>query len=160
LLIVAFVVGTDKKVLRNHIEVPVKVNAWVDKGVMPLVSALNEFKEVWTTDSCEGKGDFAYVHFAYCGSAQEFFKFVQKLSTKLGSKIVSDNEYRFTLEWVAGSERPLGTLVAHRGIVASLSNAIRQLAFSCDHRNQSQHGTDGTELHSSRGHRVLQRSEQ
>ena len=99
--------GTDKKVLRNHVEVPVKVNAWVDKGVMPLVSALNEFKEVWTTDSCEGEGDFAYVHFAHCGSPEDFFDFLQQLSRKMGLKIAADNEYRFTLEWVAGSERPL-----------------------------------------------------
>lgn len=38
-----------------HREIPVKVNAFVDEGIAPLVVALNEFGGVVTVDSCEGR---------------------------------------------------------------------------------------------------------
>ena len=37
-----------------HHEVPVKVTAWVDEGIAPLVLALNELPGVQTLDSCQG----------------------------------------------------------------------------------------------------------
>ena len=37
-----------------HTEIPVKVTAWIDEGVAPLVEALNEFPQVVTLDSCQG----------------------------------------------------------------------------------------------------------
>jgi len=47
-----------------HKTVRVKVNAWVDEDVAPLVLALNEFPNVWTLDSCQGEnGKHAYVYF-------------------------------------------------------------------------------------------------
>ncbi len=38
----------------GHVEVPVKVNAWVDAGVKDLVEALSAFPHVCTVESCEG----------------------------------------------------------------------------------------------------------
>lgn len=38
--------------LSSHHEIPVKVTAWVDEGVAPLVCVLNEFEDVMTVDSC------------------------------------------------------------------------------------------------------------
>jgi hypothetical protein len=58
--------------LLPHQEIPVKVTAWVDEGVAPLVTALNEFERVMTVDSCQGdaaKG--AYVLFSYRGEGKE-----------------------------------------------------------------------------------------
>jgi hypothetical protein len=45
--------------------VPVKVNAWVDSGVAPLVAALSRRPELITVDSCEESSDpaAAYVSF-------------------------------------------------------------------------------------------------
>jgi hypothetical protein len=39
--------------LNLHAEIPIKVNAWVDEGVAPLVAALNELENVVTVASCE-----------------------------------------------------------------------------------------------------------
>jgi hypothetical protein len=38
----------------RHRQVAVKVNAWADEGVAPLVEALSEFPGVLTLDSCQG----------------------------------------------------------------------------------------------------------
>ena len=68
-----------------HIEVPIKVNAYVDEGIAPLVEALNGFLGVVTLDSCEGSGDsHAYVHFAIRGDSTGTFSLVQHLSAALG----------------------------------------------------------------------------
>jgi len=31
----------------KHREIPVRVNAWVNEGIAPLVEALSEFENVW-----------------------------------------------------------------------------------------------------------------
>ena len=53
-----------KRSRRPHRETSVKVNAWVDEGVVPLVAALSPFENVVTLDSCQehGAGE-AYVSF-------------------------------------------------------------------------------------------------
>jgi hypothetical protein len=50
----------------SHPEVPIKVTAWVDEGVAPLVAALNSLDGVMTLDSCQGDSEKgAYVLFRY-----------------------------------------------------------------------------------------------
>jgi hypothetical protein len=41
----------------QHREIAVKVNAWVDEGVAPLVTALNEVRAILTLDSCQEDPD-------------------------------------------------------------------------------------------------------
>lgn len=41
----------------QHREIPVKVTAWVDEGIAPLVTALNAVNGVLTLDSCQGDPD-------------------------------------------------------------------------------------------------------
>ena len=36
-----------------HVQVPVRVNAWADQGIAPLVKALNRFPSIITDCSCE-----------------------------------------------------------------------------------------------------------
>jgi tRNA(Phe) wybutosine-synthesizing methylase Tyw3 len=47
----------------SHQEIPIKVTAWVDEGIAPLVAALNEHPAVVTLDSCRamvtGTGTFS-----------------------------------------------------------------------------------------------------
>ncbi len=46
----------------GHKEVCVKVNAWVDEGVAPLVQALNQFLHVRTQQSCEGPAEVTFTY--------------------------------------------------------------------------------------------------
>jgi hypothetical protein len=47
-----------------HREIPVKVTAWVDEGIAPLVTALSDVPGVLTLDSCqEGQDGLARVTF-------------------------------------------------------------------------------------------------
>lgn len=142
----------------KHQEIPIKVNAWVDRGVAPLVEAMNCFKTIWTTDSCQGNGQFARVHFAFCGSNDEFAAFIEMLSRGLGDRMESDGDYRITLEWTPGAERPLGAVFARQGIVQPLSNAIRLIALSYDHKNRSQRDTNDRALRSLTNRRARRRS--
>lgn len=132
--------------IKNHPEVPIKVNAWVDAGIASLVEALNQFESLWTTSSCEGQNAFAHVHFAYNGPSTRFSDFMERLSTELGERLPTDNNYRLTLEWAAGGKKPLGTITAPREVVPSLSKAIRQIAASSVQKSPSQRGTHGTRL--------------
>ena len=45
-----------------HREILVKVNAWVDEGIAPLVQALNEFAHVRTRQSCEGPAEVTFSY--------------------------------------------------------------------------------------------------
>ena len=53
--------------MTQHREVPVKVNAWVDEGVVDLVSALSEIDGLVTIESCQGAEGMrpAFVIFRY-----------------------------------------------------------------------------------------------
>jgi hypothetical protein len=125
---------------RTHVEVPVKVNAWVDEGIAELVEALNDLPAVMTTNSCEGSGEFSHVNFSYRGSLSQFSNFMRTLSIGLSAPL-TDGGYRLKIEWVAGGERPLGALIARREVVQSLAKAIRQLAVSFDRKSPSQRGS-------------------
>ncbi|MGA9452942.1 MAG: hypothetical protein WBW41_16550 [Verrucomicrobiia bacterium] len=144
---------------KKHSEIRVKVNAWVDRGVAPLVDALNLFDGLWTTSSGEGHGQFAHVHFGYARPSNNFADFMERLSSELGERVPADNEYRLALEWVGGGKRPLGAIVARREVVQLLSKAIRQIAVSFDHTSPYRRGIRGTRLRSLRDRRFRQRSQ-
>jgi hypothetical protein len=104
-------------------------NAWVDQGVVPLVSALNEFDCILTLDSCEGKDNSqGYVYFAYRGNDHEAFAFICDLSTQLGSRLHFCCDYRLRLEWMPGAEQLLARIVTHRDYVSTLAGALGHLS--------------------------------
>ncbi len=108
-----------------HREVVVKVNAFVDEGVMPLVSALNEFERVETIDSCQGNGETpAYTYFRFRGTAREFLDFLQGLSVSLGTRLDSCCDYNLRAEWLAGAEEPVGQLSVRLDYVPKLADAL------------------------------------
>ena len=91
--------------MRSHHEIPVKVTAWVDEGVAPLVVALNDFDRVLTVGSCEGdEATGAYVLFRFVGDRQEATDFAAGLGEAL-----SPHQFPYLLqaEWRPGEDEPL-----------------------------------------------------
>jgi len=124
----------------SHIEIPVKVNAWIDKDIAPLVLALNRFDGVITVDSCQGKNGHGYVYFTHHGNPEDLASFIQRLSASIGKKIPSGGDFSFRLEWLAGSERPMAQLVVKGSLVEPLANTITEIAASSGHTNRSRRG--------------------
>jgi hypothetical protein len=91
--------------LSSHHEIPVKVTAWIDEGVAPLVAALNEFEDVVTVDSCqEGPQKGAYVLFLRRGDH------AVDLATNLAARLSPHDgevDYLLRAEWRPGTGEPL-----------------------------------------------------
>ena len=117
----------------RHAEVLLKVNAWADSGVAPLVESLNLFGNVETLDSCEGVGDSpAYVYFKCCAGStapriEETCRFVIWLSSALRDQPDPLTDYRLRLEWL-DSEEPMAELTVKRDYVLRLAAKIRALS--------------------------------
>jgi hypothetical protein len=90
-----------------HREIPLKVTAWIDEGIAPLVAALNELDGVITLDSCQGHGDDppAHVFFAYRGDEQDAALFVARLAAQLAPH-ESEADYDLIAEWRPGAAEP------------------------------------------------------
>jgi hypothetical protein len=140
-----------------HVEIPVKVNAWVDENIAPLVVALNSFHHIQTVDSCQGGEDRpAHVMFRYVGKggARFFYAFGKQLSEK-AAKTCS---YDFRLQWLTGNEEPLAELWTEPSNVRPLATAISSMAATAHGRKRpSPHDSRGTTPRSSRASRTRQR---
>jgi len=111
-----------------HVEVPIRVTAWVDEGIAPLVLAMNRFEEVVTLDSCQGdeKSSLkANVFFAH-RRASELVPFIERLSAAL-RKDIADGGYVFRLEWSHGGDRPLASFHLDSRLIAGVSEALVRL---------------------------------
>jgi hypothetical protein len=115
-----------------HEQVITKVNMPVDRGVRPLVDALNEFSEVITVESCEGQEETdAYVSFHVGDDWHGVGDFAQQLSGDLGGNpALSDAYYSLSVEWYAGGNSPLGYLRVPRRHVSAVADAIRCAALA------------------------------
>ena len=113
-----------------HEQTMVKVNAQVDRGIAPLVEALNRFPEVQTVSSCEGgDGREAYVAFAVGDNWQTIGEFIERLSMALGEdESLSDTTFSLSIEWYAGGGTPTGYLRAPRQHIHVLAESIRSVA--------------------------------
>ena len=108
-----------------HEQVSVKVNASVDDGVAPLVSALSRCDLVQTVDSCEGQpSSEAYVYFTYDASAGECTSFVESLSRAIAVHLRSCCDYSLQMEWIAGAERPLVKIATARALIPKVARAV------------------------------------
>jgi len=90
-----------------HQEVPTKVNAWVDEGVVPLVEALSDVPEIVTLDSCENDNGKVRVTFTTHGGTEDIVDAVRTLSSQLHEL---ESSSVLSLEWSFGGERPLAHL--------------------------------------------------
>lgn len=92
-----------------HTEVPVKVTAWIDAGIAPLVKAMNELPDVVTLQSCQGRpGRSAYVYFTtHGGTTADLVETVEHWTAGLGE----DANFLFRIEWLPGTKTPLAQLL-------------------------------------------------
>ncbi len=93
--------------MKEHTEIPVSVNAWVDAGVADLVTALNEFdSSLITLESCEGSRDSpTFVYFVHRdGTDDSLTTMVARLVGVLDE--VLSCRVRLRLEW----SRPVGAM--------------------------------------------------
>lgn len=109
-----------------HEQVFVKVNALVDRGVRPLVAALNELPGVLTATSCEGDaGQDAYAAFTYGAGWWELAEFVHCLSASLAAdNRLASCSYSLSIEWYAGGDTPLAYLRLPRQHVETVAASI------------------------------------
>ena len=124
-----------------HTEIPIKVNAWVDEGVAALVSALNEFENVQTLESCEGQDVTpSHVYFLHREGPQQTFAFLRGLAELLSPRLHSCCDYKLRLEWMPGAEQPLAEIVTRQEYVGTLANALTEIAANGYHTTQFDDG--------------------
>jgi hypothetical protein len=140
----------------KHKEIPIKVNAWVDEGVAPLVSALNEFPGIATISSCRGHDGIGYVRFLHLGPDAALFRFVQNLSRSLGSMFRADYFYSIRLNWTSGGDRPSAELHVRSDKAEHLAGAIKRVAIDACRRTGFRRGNHNTKPRSYSKYRVHQ----
>lgn len=122
-----------------HTEIPIKVTAWVDEGIAPLVSAINQFPDIVTVDSCEGKrGASGHVFFVHRGGAMALAGFVHSLSAAIGERLDLNNEFSIQIEWTGGAVEPLAALYVQRDFLKPLAQTVEAVAaagISAYHRS-------------------------
>ncbi|MEX0972009.1 MAG: hypothetical protein WDZ46_01970 [Solirubrobacterales bacterium] len=110
-----------------HTEIPVKVNAWVDYGIAPLVTALNEFENIWTLGSCEDEPSGvlapypAYVLFSYRQGGRE----AALLMADLMEVLADAATFCLQSDWRAGNPEPVLTISCPHDQVPALASAVR-----------------------------------
>jgi hypothetical protein len=103
-------------------KISVKVDAWVDEEVAPLVLALSCFEGVVTVASSAGTGGAeAYVRFRFEGSSREGAVFASDLGGRLRAAAVA---YRLAAEWADGEREPLLCLSCPTDRIEELTAAL------------------------------------
>ena len=103
-------------------KISVKVDAWVDEEVAPLVLALSCFEGVVTVgSSAGGAGEEAYVDFRFEGSSREAAVFTSDLGGRLRAAAVG---YRLVAEWREGEREPLMSLSCDPARIEELTAAL------------------------------------
>jgi hypothetical protein len=108
----------------RHKEIPVKVNAFVDEGVAPLVLALNSIDGLVSLDSCQCDAitSQASVYFCYGASWQDLANLVEALARALRNLDLCCG-YSVCLEWF-GNNDPRGHLLVRPENVATVAATI------------------------------------
>lgn len=106
-----------------HREVSVKITAWVDEGIAPLVLALNEHPGVTTLDSCQGDPGERPASVFFCLRG-ETVAFVERLAAAL-VPFADRCDYTLTAEWRAGQTEPTFRLVCPADHADLLAAAVR-----------------------------------
>jgi hypothetical protein len=112
-----------------HQEIPLKVTAWIDEGIAPLVQALNALERVETLDSCEDDAAYGgYVFFRYRGDSSEAALFASDLAAKLVPH-ETDADYLLSAEWRPGTDEPIFRLACPADHIDRLS-CVLSAAFA------------------------------
>lgn len=122
-----------------HTQVPVKVNAWVDEGIAPLVEALCEHPDVVTYSSCEGHdGETADIYFGHRSGdgTDDHDELVLALALSLAkimeplTRIVAGRrccELALTVRWATSSSWRASLILTVRDTKARLPLVARRL---------------------------------
>lgn len=132
-------ITSDHYFMTTHAEIPVKVNALVDRGVAPLVAAISEFPGLLTLDSCEGEADgTAYCYVSHQGPVTEFVRVLGDIAAYARQKLGGCcDEYKITLEWLPGDEAPMAKIASQQAYIDLLADALTELAAKTVRMNQS-----------------------
>jgi len=115
----------------RHKQITLDGGLEVDRGIAPLVAALNKIEGVSTVDSCEGDSQSeAYVYFR---GRPDTVQLVEWLADRLRARLHACCEYRLRLEWLAGSE-VMAEILTRSDYVDTLANALLQVTN--DHTSQ------------------------
>ena len=111
-----------------HEQAIIKVNIECDKGISPLVLALNEIQGLFTLESCqEGVYGEASVFFSYGINWQETGFLINEMAICLRESGVCC-ECILRLEWVGSNDRPRAKLVCDTGHVDGIADIIHSSA--------------------------------
>ena len=117
----------------THEQVLVKVTAWVDKGIAPLVDALNRHDFIFTVDSCQGDPDDpqrpAYVWFRAYNEAETILLAGALASTLRDHHTWPEEAFELVLEWDCEGNPGLIQLRCHPRSVAKLADKIKLMTL-------------------------------
>ena len=117
-----------------HKAIQVKVNAWIDQGVAPLVVSLNEIEGVVTLDSCqEGAFGRAFCFFTYGHRWRDLGDLLQEMSTLLSNPGLPFG-YSMLLEWLGSNEIPRAQVLVDPEHADLLADGIRQITPELNRR--------------------------
>ena len=117
----------------------VKVNAPVDRGIVPLVMAFNCFPEILTLDSCEDGPEGAYVYFRLSqNNGPGLPLFCRELAAHLSALNLRDNGLRLCLEWCGDFSECMAQLVLPPEKIDVVTSAISRMTNR--HKNRSSCG--------------------
>ena len=121
-----------------HAEVPVKVTAYVDEGIAPLVEALNKIPGLYTLDSCEAGADgMAYCFAAYRGPVSEFVCILSNMAGVLRDRVGGCCEFKISLEWIPGDDTPLAKITSQHEMAGTLAGVLSDVAAMAAHTKPS-----------------------
>ncbi len=110
-----------------HRQAWVKVNAQVDRGVVPLIEALNAIPELRTLESCETDGDVAWVCFD--AGTQNWRKLAEIVFDWLGPKLMDAFGNAVHLEMTLVNGIVMAEMTVNKSVMSAMSQAIRNLAL-------------------------------
>lgn len=103
--------------MNPHQQVPVKVKAFVDKGIAQLVTILNEFDGVMTFSSCEGRfgrwREDAHIYLYYGEPFNEDYLATSHFAAKLAKVLAQNKAYdvEVRLEWTGDKDAPFVSIM-------------------------------------------------
>jgi hypothetical protein len=104
----------------------VKVNAQVDRGVVPLIEALNAFPELRTMESCETDGDDAWVCFD--AGTENWNKLAEIVFGLLGPRLMDALGTQVRFEMTMSNGIVMAEMTVNKSVIEAASREIRDLA--------------------------------
>lgn len=117
----------------KHTEIPIKVTAWIDEGIAPLVIALNINKNVVTIASCEsGTDGRAYVYFVAHSDPRTLYDVVAQIACALSASpdchtlADSSSPVKLTIEWLMRNDHPMATISCRPEVIYPIAEIVKK----------------------------------